>query len=117
MPTCSSPSAGRPGVEGEGVAVEQPARRASAGANVTIQSRDRARGSRGTGETPCLVGAFLILEYFNPSPARGGYAHGPGPQAAPAVPPNRPGPEPTMRLKRDDVERLMEGRPAGSTLE
>ena len=35
----------------------------------------------------------------------------------PAVPSSRPGPELTVRLKRDDVERLMEGRPAGSTLE
>ena len=35
----------------------------------------------------------------------------------PAVPSSRPGPELTVRLKRDDVERLMEGCPAGSTLE
>ena len=35
----------------------------------------------------------------------------------PAIPSSRPGPELTVRLKRDDVERLMEGRPAGSTLE
>ena len=35
----------------------------------------------------------------------------------PAIPSRRPGPELTVRLKRDDVERLMEGRPAGSTLE